>query len=153
MNRLALSTAVLALAMMMGCSSPSDPQDATQEDTDTTESAITACGDQDEDVECNCEGPGKRAFTLLSISGTTLTGVNGFGQTITASITSRTNFKKANLNRFTPSEPIRPTLLAYNAAIQNRTNVLNVMEDLVSFQPHARVGVKNGIVKAFRPVP
>ncbi|MDB4939293.1 MAG: hypothetical protein JWP87_6265 [Labilithrix sp.] len=153
MNRLALPTAALVAAMLMGCSSPSDTGSTTQEDTDSTESAITLCGDYDLDVEVACETGSKQAYTLLSFNGETLTGVNGFGQTITANFTSSTNFKKANLNKFTPTDPVRPALVAYNAAIQNGTGVLTLMEDLVSFQPHARVSVKNGNVKAFRPVP
>lgn len=157
MHRSALLTASLAVAMMMGCSSPVDTE-AAEDDFATTGSALSRCGDYYDDYECNCDGPSRKAFTLTAINGNTVSGVNGFGQTITATFTSSTKFRLANLNRFTPSEPIRPVLVAYNTAVKQGTNVIDtMMEDLVSFDAQARISVKTKggttTVYAFRPVP
>ncbi len=152
MNRLALSTAALAVSMMMGCASPAAGPEGRTEDTDSTESAITRCGDLDIDVEASCETGSKQAFTLLSFNGETITGVNGFGETISASFRANTKFKPANLNRFIPTDPILPALSDYNLAVQNGTGVFGSVENLVSFQVHARLNIKAGTVRIFRPV-
>lgn len=158
MNRLALSAATIGIAMMMGCSSPSDT--STEQSTDTTESALDAVRcDVNVDVNSDCDGPGPMAYTLTSLDGETLTGVNGFGQTINATFGSNTKFRLANLNRFTPGEPVFPLLQAYNAAVQSNTGVVSAIGALYQSEGgsviHARLSVKSGssTVFAFRPVP
>lgn len=162
MNRRAIFTAALAVSMMMGCSSPAETDSTTHENTSTTASALSSRrggngnhddGNHDDGEHDDGEGSSSRTFTLTSLSGTTLSGVNSLGQTFTASFTSTTIFLSANLNRFIPSVPIRPSLVAYNAAVQSHQNVLGAIEDLVSFGGHARVVVINGTIRAFQPVP
>jgi hypothetical protein len=155
MNRLVLSTATIAVTMMLGCSSPSDT--STEQSTDSTESALNGvvC-DVDVDVNSDCDGAGPKAYTLTSFTGTTITGVNGFGQTVTASFSPDTRFRLANLNRFIPTDPIRPALITYNAAVNAQSaDISGSIEDLVSFQVHARLNVKPGttVIRSFRPVP
>ncbi len=157
MNRLALSTATIAVTMMLGCSSPSDT--STDQSTDSTESALNGlvC-DVDVDVNADCDGPGPMAYTLTSVDGSLLAGVNGFGQTINASFTPTTKFRLVNLNRFTPGEPIFPLLVAYNNAVVNGGNVISAVGALygsAGSSLHARISVKtstSSAVFAFRPV-
>lgn len=153
MNRLALSAATLAIAMIMGCSSPSDT--STEQSTDSTESALAVRCDIDDDVDSNCDGPGPKAYTLTSVDGTLVSGVNGFGQTISVTLTTATKFKLANLKRHYPGDPsfFMPLLQAYNAAIENHGNVIEAVDGLQSLR--ARIGVKPGATTAFsfRPVP
>lgn len=156
MNRLALSAATLAIAMVMGCSSPSDSQ--TDQSVDSTESPLTGTRcDADPDVNVECDGAGPKAYTLTSVDGSLLSGVNGFGQTIDASLTTSTKFRLVNLNRFIPGEPVFPLLQAYNAAVQsNSGDIINTVAAIYSTSGiHARISVKSGAtsVFAFRPVP
>ena len=155
MNRLALSTAALAVAMMLGCSSPSDTQ-STEQQTDSTESALNGVHcDVDEDLDSNCDGGGPKAYTLTSVDGSLITGVNGLGQTINVTVTTATKFKLANLHQHFPGDPsfVMPLLQAYNTAVQNHGNVLEAVSTLQSLT--ARIGVKHGATTAFsfRPVP
>ena len=158
MNRRSLftaATAALAAAMMMGCSSPADTQEPTEE-TSSTESALTFCeGSYDLDVACDGPGPSRNVYTLSTNIDGAITAINSLGQTVALNFTIDTRFRQANLNRFQPGDPIRPSLLAYNAAVQSHTNILGTLEDLVAFGAHARVSIKTGTtnIRAFRPVP
>ena len=156
MNRIALPTLALAVAMMLGCSSPSDT--STEQPTDSTESALNGviC-DVSVDLNVDCDNGGPMAYTLTSVDGGLLAGVNGFGQTINASFTSSTKFRSVNLNRFIPGEPVFPLLVAYNNAVANHGDVISAVGALfgsAGSSVHARISVKSGSssVFAFRPV-
>jgi len=156
MNRLALSTVALAIATMLGCSSPSET--STEQSTDSTESALNgSLCDGSADVNVDCDKSGPTAYTLTSVDGGLLAGVNGFGQTINASLTTSTKFRLVNLNRFTPGEPVFPLLVAYNNAVNNNGDVISAVGALygsAGSSVHARLSVKSGSssVFAFRPV-
>ena len=112
MNRRSLFTLAIAVAMMTGCSLASDTKDETSQDqTASTASALQDDGDD------GSEGPGPNVFTLSLNSDGFLTGVNASGATLSATFTSATKYRAANLNQFIPADPIRPALIAYNAAV------------------------------------
>lgn len=151
-----LAASVLAAVASMGCSSPdAEPMDAVA----STSSADTIGCDGSSDLDdesVECETGGRKAFTIVSFDGTYVTGVNGFGQTIHASFAPSTAFRKANLSRFIPGEPIRPALVAYNAAIASHADLGGALETLLAFGGHARIRIKANaptVIKAFRPVP
>src|SRR3954468_10088001 len=160
MKRGSLFTASLAcLVLMMGCSSPSESQ--SEDETNSVGSALVAVDCAIVEAPEDCDGEGAPAFkmnsvaSLTSLEGTSVSGTNANGQTITAIFATTTTFKAANLNKFQPGDPILPSVLAYNTAVTNGENLLGAIEGLVAFGGKARISVVSGTttIKSFRPVP
>lgn len=143
---------VAAIATSIGCSSASE----SPEEIETTVSALEECGTVDSP---DCDSAGKDAYVLSGFAATAvpgeyvLSGNNGFGAAFNATVSGATNFQKANLNKFLPGEPTRPLLVQYNASIQNYSQVIPQVSSLFNAGASARITLKAGKVKAFRPVP
>ena len=99
----------------------------------------------------------KLTVKLTSFNGTTLTGVTNEGITLTANVTTRTNYHPANLSRYSPTDPLRPLVVAHNSAVRSgrRAAILNAVTALANAGASAQVRLDpcNNTVASFRPVP
>ncbi|WP_141558687.1 hypothetical protein [Bacillus cereus] len=99
----------------------------------------------------------KLTYKLTSFNGTTLTGVTNEGIMLTANVTARTIFHLAHLDQYAPTDPIRPLVVNYNAAVRSgiRAAILNAVTQLANAGASAQVRLDpcNNTVASFRPVP
>ncbi|QWG81190.1 MULTISPECIES: hypothetical protein [Bacillus cereus group] len=99
----------------------------------------------------------KLTYKLTSFNGTTLTGVTIEGITLTANVTTQTIYHPAHLDQYSPTDPIRPLVVAYNAAVRSgrRPAILNAVTALANAGASAQVRLDscNNTVVCFRPVP
>lgn len=156
MNRRSLFTLAIAATLMTGCSfgapAPDTQDETSQEQTGRIASELK--GD-DEDDEGTDDGPGPNVYTFSANADGFVTFVNSSGVAV-ATLSSATKYKAANLNQFIPVDPIRPSLVAYNAALKgnSQTAVNTAVKNLGAFQPNVRLGINKGssTIKSFRPV-
>lgn len=155
MDRRYAPTGLFAIAMMLGCSGAPAVEEEEGEEIASVSSELKKSCERDDDHECDCDGPSrKKAYHLTAFDATTgqLSGVNAFGRTFSAQVTAATKFKRANLNRFGPVDPIRPTIIEYNDLIAQGDQGY-ALDLLVGAGASVRVGIKNGLVRSLRPVP
>lgn len=144
-------TAAVALAMTVGCSAA---QSADEEISSSSESNLSTCdtGGVDGDITF-CDDPGKSAIRMTSFSPSSglLFGQDGFGTSYAVTLTHATKFHAANVNKFIPVEPTFSAVVQYNSFVAQKNGYAGVAT-LVSAGGFARLQIKNGTVKAFRPV-
>jgi hypothetical protein len=149
--------ALVSSVFVVGCTAPADEEG---EDLvlDTSSAATDDCASADSECDpTNLETFGKVAFTFsFNSSSLVITGRNGKGQTLNATITSATRFRLANLRRYEPADPYLPSLQAYNAAVASGSpqegGVYSAISSLSGDTARVWVNKKTGTVRAFRPV-
>ncbi|QWG81885.1 hypothetical protein EXW27_29855 (plasmid) [Bacillus mycoides] len=95
---------------------------------------------------------------LTSFNGTTLSGVTKEGIGLSANVTAWTIYHSANLSQYSPTDPIRPLVVSYNAAVISgrRAAILNAVIVLANAGASAQIRLgpcDNTLVAFFRPVP